>query len=92
MMRSAEDQVLQGAGPDGSDLTVPSIITRNLQTFITVKNNETIVLGGLNQYRDTKTVTGIPLSVTFRELDGSSPAEKSRKVNPNYCVHSDFHR
>ncbi len=54
-------QILAGAGPNGSALSVPRITTREILTQVTVPNNETIVLGGLIVDRDNKTVNGIPI-------------------------------
>ncbi|WAC19472.1 hypothetical protein OVA24_19800 [Luteolibacter sp. SL250] len=55
------NQILAGAGPNGSALSVPRITTREILTQVTVPNNETIVLGGLIIDRDTKSVSGIPV-------------------------------
>lgn len=55
------NQVIQGAGTDGGDLTVPRISTREILTTATVPNNQTIVLGGLIVGRSNKEKAGIPL-------------------------------
>ncbi|MCU0781828.1 MAG: type II and III secretion system protein [Akkermansiaceae bacterium] len=54
-------QTVAGAGPNGGDLTVPRVTTRELVTTVTVPNNETIVLGGLITTRTGEGVSGIPL-------------------------------
>jgi len=55
------DQVIPGAGPNGTALTVPKIFTREILTTVTIPNNETIVLGGLIKDSKTSTVDGIPI-------------------------------
>lgn len=54
-------QIIQGAGTNGGDLSVPRIITRELLTNATVPNNQTIVLGGLIVGREGKEKAGIPI-------------------------------
>jgi type II secretory pathway component GspD/PulD (secretin) len=54
-------QIIEGAGTDGGDLSVPRITTRSIITTATVPNNNTIVLGGLIVTRDNKTEAGIPI-------------------------------
>lgn len=55
------NQVLQGAGSDGGDLTVPRISTREVLTTATVPNGQTIVLGGLIVGRQSQEKSGIPI-------------------------------
>ncbi len=55
------NQVIEGAGTNGGDLTVPKISTREILTTATVPNNETIVLGGLIVGRDSQEKSGIPI-------------------------------
>ncbi len=55
------NQVLQGAGGDGGDLTVPRISTREVLTTATVPNGQTIVLGGLIVGRKSQEKSGIPI-------------------------------
>ncbi len=55
------NQIIEGAGTNGGDLTVPRISTRQILTTATVPNNETIVLGGLIVGRTTKDKSGIPI-------------------------------
>lgn len=55
------NQVIEGAGTNGGDLTVPRISTREILTTATVPNNETIVLGGLIVGRTNKDKSGIPI-------------------------------
>lgn len=55
------NQIIEGAGTNGGDLTVPRISTREILTTATVPNNETIVLGGLIVGRTNKDKTGIPI-------------------------------
>lgn len=55
------EQIIQGAGTNGGDLTVPRISTREILTTATVPNNETIVLGGLIVGRTDKQKSGIPI-------------------------------
>lgn len=57
----AGNQILAGAGPNGQNLIVPRITTRELLTTVTVRNGETIVLGGLIITRQGKETSGIPL-------------------------------
>ena len=74
-------QILEGAGPEGSDLSVPRITTREILTNVTVPNNETIVLGGLIVDRDTKTVNGVPILSSIPGLGrlfSSTTKEKNR--------------
>jgi type II secretion system protein D len=54
-------QVIEGAGTNGGDLSVPRITTREILTTATVPNNNTIVLGGLIVARDNQTKSGIPI-------------------------------
>lgn len=54
-------QTIQGAGANGSDLTVPRISTREILTNVTVPNNETVVLGGLIISRNNQNKGGIPI-------------------------------
>lgn len=54
-------QIIEGAGTDGGDLSVPRITTRSIITTATVPNNNTIVLGGLIVTRDNQTEAGIPI-------------------------------
>ena len=56
-----DTQELPGAGPSGTTLIVPRITTRELLTTVTVRNGETIVLGGLIITRNGQTTSGIPL-------------------------------
>ena len=55
------NQVIQGAGNNGDDLTVPRISTREVITTATVPNNQTIVLGGLIVSKDNQEKSGIPI-------------------------------
>lgn len=55
------NQVIQGAGNNGDDLTVPRISTREIITTATVPNNQTIVLGGLIVAKDNQEKSGIPI-------------------------------
>ncbi|MDX1680550.1 MAG: secretin N-terminal domain-containing protein, partial [Akkermansiaceae bacterium] len=55
------NQIIEGAGTNGGDLTVPRISTREILTTATVPNKETIVLGGLIVGRTNKDKTGIPI-------------------------------
>ncbi|BCU79026.1 secretin N-terminal domain-containing protein [Luteolibacter sp. LG18] len=50
-----------GANQTVGDLTVPTIITREMTTTVTVPNNQTVVLGGLIISRDRDSVSGIPI-------------------------------
>jgi type II secretory pathway component GspD/PulD (secretin) len=81
-----DDQVLAGAGPNGTDLTVPRIITRELVTTITVNNNETIVLGGLISTRDTKTISGIPLLSDIPLIGRVFSSEQIEKSNSELLI------
>jgi type II secretion system protein D len=54
-------QIIEGAGTNGGDLSVPRITTREVLTTATVPNNNTIVLGGLIVSRDNQTKSGIPI-------------------------------
>jgi type II secretion system protein D len=54
-------QVIEGAGTDGGNLTVPRITTREILTTATVPNNNTIVLGGLIVGRNDQSKSGIPI-------------------------------
>ena len=40
---------------------VPEISTRNAQTTVTLHDNQTLVIGGLIQEQDTRTITSLPL-------------------------------
>jgi general secretion pathway protein D len=40
---------------------VPEISTRNAQTTVTLHDNQTLVIGGLIQEEDTRTITSLPL-------------------------------
>lgn len=74
-------QVLAGAGPDGSDLEVPRITTREILTQVTIPNNETIVLGGLIVDRDSRSVSGVPVLSSIPGLGrlfSSTSRDKSR--------------
>ena len=55
------NQIIEGAGTNGGNLTVPRIITREILTTATVPNNHTIVLGGLIVTKDNTTKSGIPI-------------------------------
>ena len=55
------EQTLAGAGPNGQELKVPRITTRELLTTVTVRHGETIVLGGLIITREGTAKSGIPL-------------------------------
>ena len=55
------NQVIQGAGGDGGDLTVPRISTREVLTTATVPNGQTIVLGGLIVGKNNQEKSGIPI-------------------------------
>jgi general secretion pathway protein D len=54
-------QVIEGAGTDGGNLTVPRITTREIVTTATVPNGQTIVLGGLIVGRNDQAKSGIPI-------------------------------
>ena len=54
-------QVLEGAGGDGGNLTVPRISTREVITTATVPDGGTIVLGGLVVGKTNQTKSGIPI-------------------------------
>lgn len=54
-------QTIQGAGSNGTTLTVPKISTREILTTATVPNGNTIVLGGLIVGSDNKVKSGIPI-------------------------------
>jgi type II secretion system protein D len=54
-------QVLEGAGGDGGNLTVPRISTREVLTTATVPDGQTIVLGGLIVGKVNQTKSGIPI-------------------------------
>ena len=54
-------QIIEGAGTNGGNLTVPKISTRTILTTATVPNNNTIVLGGLIVGRDGQEKSGIPI-------------------------------
>ncbi len=74
-------QTIQGAGANGTALTVPGITTREIVTTVTVPNNETVVLGGLITTRDGKTKSGIPVlsSIPYLgSLFGSTVTKKER--------------
>jgi type II secretory pathway component GspD/PulD (secretin) len=55
------NQIIEGAGTNGGDLTVPRISTREIITTATVPNGETIVLGGLIIGKKNKDKSGIPI-------------------------------
>ena len=55
------NQVIEGGGGDGGDLTVPRISTREILTTATVPNGQTIVLGGLIVGKNNQEKSGIPL-------------------------------
>jgi len=57
----AGTQIIEGAGTNGGDLTVPRITTREILTTATVPNGQTIVLGGLIVKSDDQTKSGIPI-------------------------------
>jgi general secretion pathway protein D len=74
-------QTIQGAGANGTALTVPGITTREIVTTVTVPNNETVVLGGLITTRDEKSKSGIPVlsSIPYvGSLFGSTGTKKQR--------------
>src|SRR5205814_4234849 len=52
---SAEDLIA------GSTDTQPSWTTRGLETRVVVRNQQTVVSGGMTQERDTATTTKVPL-------------------------------
>ncbi len=54
-------QVIQGAGTNGGDLTVPRISTREILTTATVPAGQTVVLGGLIVGKQQESKSGIPL-------------------------------
>jgi type II secretory pathway component GspD/PulD (secretin) len=54
-------QIIEGAGTNGGNLTVPKISTRRIVTTATVPNNNTIVLGGLIVGREGQEKSGIPI-------------------------------
>ncbi len=54
-------QTIEGAGSNGTTLTVPRISTREILTTATVPNGNTVVLGGLIINRNSKTKSGIPI-------------------------------
>lgn len=54
-------QIIEGAGTNGGDLTVPRISTREILTTATVPNGQTIVLGGLIVGRNGEEKSGIPI-------------------------------
>jgi type II secretion system protein D len=54
-------QIIEGAGTNGGDLTVPKISTREILTTATVPNGQTIVLGGLIVGKNDQTKSGIPI-------------------------------
>lgn len=55
------NQIIQGAGSNGQDLSVPKISTREILTNVTIPNEQTIVLGGLITKKNNQTKSGIPL-------------------------------
>ena len=55
------NQVLEGAGSDGGNLTVPRISTREVLTTATVPDGQTIVLGGLIVGKVSQEKSGIPI-------------------------------
>jgi type II secretion system protein D len=55
------NQVIEGGGSDGGDLTVPRISTREILTTATIPNGQTIVLGGLIVGKNNQEKSGIPL-------------------------------
>ncbi|MFD0894786.1 hypothetical protein KBB96_04785 [Luteolibacter ambystomatis] len=69
LINSADEITLQialisdevGANQTVGELTVPTIITREMTTTVTVPNNQTVVLGGLIISRDRDSVSGIPI-------------------------------
>ena len=64
------NQIIEGAGTNGGDLTVPRISTREILTTATVPNNETIVLGGLIVGRTNKDKSGIPILMDIPLVGG----------------------
>jgi general secretion pathway protein D len=63
-------QIIEGAGSNGNNLTVPKISTREILTNVTVPNNETVVLGGLIISRDNKNRSGIPILSSIPYIGG----------------------
>ena len=75
------NQIIEGAGTNGGNLTVPKISTREILTTATVPNNETIVLGGLIVGRDSQEKSGIPILSDIPYLGrlfGSTTDSKTR--------------
>lgn len=64
------NQIIEGAGTNGGNLTVPRISTREILTTATVPNNETIVLGGLIVGRTNKEKSGIPILMDIPMVGG----------------------
>jgi type II secretory pathway component GspD/PulD (secretin) len=55
------NQIIEGAGTNGGNLTVPRISTREIITTATVPNGQTIVLGGLIIGKKNKDKSGVPI-------------------------------
>ena len=49
---------------------VPEIATRNTQTTVSLRDNQTLIIGGLIQESDTKTVSSVPLLGNIPILGG----------------------
>lgn len=58
--------------------TNPPINTREVKTKVEVKNGETVVLGGIYQFTNTKTLNKVPF---FGDLPGLGNLFKDREVN-----------
>lgn len=54
-------QVIEGAGTNGGNLSVPKISTREILTTATVPNGQTIALGGLIVGKNDQVKSGIPI-------------------------------
>jgi general secretion pathway protein D len=79
-------QTIAGGGGNGANLTVPRISTRDLQTTVTVPNNETIVLGGLISAKDEKTKSGIPILSSIPYIGGLFGSDGTNKDRSELMV------
>lgn len=63
---SADGDIMVTVHPTVNSLSgdpngVPEISTRNAQTTVSLKDNQTLVIGGLIQEQDTRTITSVPV-------------------------------
>jgi general secretion pathway protein D len=79
-------QEIAGGGGNGTNLTVPRISTRKLQTTVTVPNNQTVVLGGLISAKDSKSKSGIPILSSIPYIGGLFGSDQKNKDRSELMV------